>query len=285
MILMLALGLPLNALPAVVYMLTLAFADLLMLSMLTLKITYLFSGHNWVFGSIMCQLASSTLTCNMYCSILLMTGISIDRFLALVCPMKSLSWCTARWAFVVCFAIWMLVIVGTSPLLVIDLTLWIPQMNISTCFEVQNMSASVDFFSYYLFTLSTFFFFIPLLISTTCYICIIRRLFLSKFMVQPGRKRRDIFLSSVVLYTFFPCFGPANILLLMQLFFPYEHLQSIFFAHMLSLSLSALNCCLDPLIYYYASSECQRQVCSVLCQTVVKVVLSHFMTFLAIVAK
>ncbi|XP_026569712.1 proteinase-activated receptor 1-like [Pseudonaja textilis] len=276
--LMFALGLPLNALaihifvtktklwkPAMVYMLNLAFADLLMLTILPLKIIYLFSGHNWVFGSIMCQLACSILMCNMYCSILLMTGISIDRFLALVCPMKSLSWRTARRASVICFAIWLIAIVGTTPLLLIDLTLWIPQMNITTCFEAQDMSASVDFFSYYLFTLSTFFFFIPLLISTTCYICIIRRLFLSKFMVQPGRKRRAIFLSGVVLCTFFLCFGPANILLLMQLFFPHEHLRSIFFAHMFSLSLSTLNCCLDPLIYYYASSECQRQVWSVLC--------------------
>ncbi|XP_034296650.1 proteinase-activated receptor 1-like [Pantherophis guttatus] len=277
-ILVFVLGLPLNALaiyifvtktklwkPAAVYMLNLAFADLLMLSMLPFKISYFFSGHNWVFGPTMCQLASFTFTCNMYCSILLMTGISIDRFLALVCPIKSLSWRTARRASVICFAIWLLAIVGASPLLVFDLTLWIPQMNITTCFEVQNVSIFVEFFSYYFFTLSTFFFFSPLLISTACYICIIRRLFMSRFMVQPGRKRRAIFLSSIVLCTFFLCFGPANILLLMQLFFPPEELQNIFFAHMVSLSLSALNCCFDPLIYYYASSECQRQIWGVLC--------------------
>lgn len=269
------LGLPLNALaihifvmktklwkPAVVYMLNLAFADLLMLSMLPFKIAYLFNGHDWVFGPTMCQLVSSTSLCNMYGSVLLMTGISIDRFLALVCPMKSLSWRTARRASVVCFAIWLLAIVGASPLLVFDLTLWIPEMNITTCFEV---SPRAEFFSYYLFALAIFFFFIPLLISTACYICIIRRLFMARFMMQPGRKRRAIFLSGVVLCTFFLCFGPANILLLMQLFLPSEQLKSIAFAHILSLSLTALNCCLDPLIYYYASSECQRKIWSILC--------------------
>ncbi|XP_039219913.1 proteinase-activated receptor 1-like [Crotalus tigris] len=277
-ILVFVLGVPLNVLaihifvmktklwkPAVVYMINLAFADLIVLSILPLKIAYLFRGHNWVFGSTMCQLATSTFICNMYSSILLMTGISIDRFFALVCPMKSLSWRTARRASMVCFAIWLLAIVGASPLMVFDLTLWVPQMNITTCFEAQNISVSVEFFSYYLFALSTFFFFIPLLISTACYICIIRKLFLSNFIVQSGRKRRAIFLSSIVLCTFFLCFGPANILLLIQPFFPYEQLQSIFFAHMLSLFLSVLNCCLDPLIYYYASSECQRQVWNLLC--------------------
>ncbi|XP_013909127.1 PREDICTED: proteinase-activated receptor 1-like [Thamnophis sirtalis] len=274
-ILAFVLGLPLNALaihifvtktklwkPAVVYMLNLAFADLVVLSMLPFKIAYLINGHDWVFGPTMCRLVSSTFFCNMYSSVLLMTGISIDRFLALVCPMKSLPWRTARRASVTCFAIWLLAIMGASPLLAFDLILWIPQVNITTCFEV---SAPVESFNYYLFALSIFFFFIPLLISTTCYICIIRRLFMARFMVQPGRKRRAIFLSGVVLCTFFLCFGPANILLLMQIFFPPEQLQSITFAHMLSLSLTALNCCLDPLIYYYASSECQRQIWSALC--------------------
>ncbi|XP_070593004.1 proteinase-activated receptor 1-like [Erythrolamprus reginae] len=272
------LGFPLNSLaihifvtktkiwkPAMVYMLNLAFADLLMLSMLPLKITYLFSGHNWVFGTTMCQIVTSTLICNTYCSVLLMTGISVDRFLALVYPMKSLPWRTARRASVACFAIWLLAIVGASPVLAFDITLRIPQMNITTCFEAQTISASVEFINYYLFALSIFFFFIPLLISTACYICIIRQLLMSRFMVQQRRKRRAIFLSGIVLCTFFLCFGPANILLLMQLLFPYEQLQSIIFVYMLSLSLSAFNCCLDPLIYYYASSECQRQVWSVLC--------------------
>ncbi|XP_070593002.1 proteinase-activated receptor 1-like [Erythrolamprus reginae] len=268
------LGFPLNTLaihifvtktklwkPAMVYMLNLAFADLLMLSMLPLKITYLFSGHNWVFGTTMCQLASSAFVCNTNCSVLLMTGISVDRFLAFVCPMKSLSWRTARRASVVCIAIWLLCLMGASPLLAFDITQWVPQMNITTCFEVQNNLPSQEFINYYLLALSIFFFFIPLLISTACYICIIRQL----LMAQPTRKRRAIFLSGIVLCTFFLCFGPANILILVQLFFPSEHLQSIFFAHMLCLSLGFLNACLDPLIYYYASSECQRQIWRVLC--------------------
>ncbi|XP_070593005.1 proteinase-activated receptor 1-like [Erythrolamprus reginae] len=277
-VLVFVLGFPLNALaihifvtktkiwkPAMVYMLNLAFSDLLMLSVLPLKITYLFSGHNWVFGTTMCQLASSAFVCNMYCSVLLMTGISVDRFLALVCPMKSLPWRTAKRASVVCFAIWVLAIMGASPVLAFDITLRIPQMNITTCFEVLSHSKSTEFFSYYVFAFSIFFFFIPLLISTACYICIIRQLLISRFMVQQRRKRRAIFLSGVVLCTFLLCFGPANILLLMPLFFPSEELENIFFAHMLCLSLGFLNACLDPLIYYYASSECQRQIWRVLC--------------------
>ncbi|XP_070593003.1 proteinase-activated receptor 1-like [Erythrolamprus reginae] len=272
------LGLPLNGLaihifvtktklwkPAMVYMVNLAFSDLLMLSVLPLRIAYFFSGHNWVFGTMMCHLVAFIIFCNMYCSVLLMTGISVDRFLAFVCPMKSLPWRTVRRASVACFAIWLLAIVGASPLLVYDITLWIPQMNITSCFDAQTFSVSVEFYSYYLFALSIFFFFIPLLVTTACYICIIRQLLMSRFMVQPGRKRRAIFLTGVVLCTFFFCFGPANILLLMQLFFPSQQLQSIIFVYMLSLSLSAFNCCLDPLIYYYASSECQKQIWSVLC--------------------
>ncbi|XP_007436706.1 proteinase-activated receptor 1-like [Python bivittatus] len=272
------LGLPLNMLailifvmktkfrkPAVVYMFNLASADLLLLSVLPFKIAYLLRGHNWVFGPTMCQLATATFFCNMYCSILLMTAISIDRFLAVVYPMQSLSWRTVKCASVVCLTIWLLAIAGAIPLLVFDHTLWIPQLNITTCLNMLNISATVKFFSYYSFALSIFFFFIPLLISTTCYICIIRQLSLSRVMAKPGRKRRAILLSAAVMGTFLLFFGPPNILSLMQLFSPYHQLHSIFFAYMLSLCLSPFNCCFDPFIYYYASSECQRQVWRFLC--------------------
>ncbi|XP_063152809.1 proteinase-activated receptor 1-like [Candoia aspera] len=277
-ILAFVLGLPLNFLsvlifvmktklwkPAVVYMLNLASADLLLVSVLPFKISYLLRGHNWVFGPTMCRLLTSTFFCNMYCSILLMTGISMDRFLAVVCPMKSLSWRTVRCASVVCFTIWLLAIAGTIPFLVFDHTHWIPQLNTTTCLDIINISVTVKFFSHYSFAISVLFFLIPLLISTACYMCIIRQLSLSSVMVKPGRKRRAIFLSGAVLCTFFLCFGPANILLLMQLFFPHQQLRSIFFAYTLTLSLSTLNCCINPLIYYYASSKGQSQVWSLLC--------------------
>ncbi|XP_042309171.1 proteinase-activated receptor 1 isoform X2 [Sceloporus undulatus] len=122
--------------PAVVYMFNLAFADVLFASMLPFKIAYHFSGNNWVFGPEMCRFVTATFYCNMYCSILLVMVISIDRFLAVVYPMESLSWRTLNRASVVCIAIWLVAITGVIPLVITEQTQKIPDLSITTCYDV-----------------------------------------------------------------------------------------------------------------------------------------------------
>ncbi|CAH2297236.1 ase-activated receptor 1-like, partial [Pelobates cultripes] len=82
--------------PAIVYMLNLAVADVLFASALPFQIAYRFSGSNWIFGSGMCSFVTGAFYCNMYCSVLLMTSISVDRFLGVVFPIQSLSWRTVH---------------------------------------------------------------------------------------------------------------------------------------------------------------------------------------------
>ncbi|KAJ6669829.1 hypothetical protein lerEdw1_000378 [Lerista edwardsae] len=220
-------GLPLNILaiyifvvkmkpmkPATVYMLNLASTDVLFVSVLPFKISYHFSGNNWVLGSEMCRFITAAFYCNMYCSILLMTAISIDRFLALVYPMQSLSWRTLRRATALCCAIWTIALAATSPLLITEQTKAIPQLNITTCHDVLDVFVILETFRYYASALSVIFFFIPLIISTTCYVCIIRNLSSSNVAAKPKKRRRAILLSVAVLCAFVVSFGPTNVLLL-----------------------------------------------------------------------
>ncbi|KAF7250322.1 Proteinase-activated receptor 1 [Varanus komodoensis] len=278
-ILVFTLGLPLNIMailifvvktklnkPAVVYMFSLASADVLCVSVLPLKIIYHYSGNHWAFGREVCGCAVATFYCNMYCSILLMTVISIDRFLAVVYPMQSLSWRTVRRASVVSAAIWLVAIAGVIPLLINDLTQEVPQLNITTCYDALQFSLVKKTFHYYYTALSVMFFFIPLLISTTCYVCIIRKLAASNVAGNLGKKKHAILLTSAVLCSFIACFGPTHVMLLMQDFWPDEQLEHLYVAHLLCLCAGTLNCCIDPLIYYYASSEFQKQCWNLLCQ-------------------
>ncbi|XP_054843424.1 proteinase-activated receptor 1-like isoform X2 [Eublepharis macularius] len=147
--LVVALSLPLNIMaiimflikmkirkPAAMYMLNLASADVLFVSVLPFKISYHFSGNNWAFGPEMCRFVTAAFYCNMYCSILLMTVISIDRFLAVVYPMQALSWRTLGRASMVCFIIWLIAIAGVIPLLIMEQTKRIHHLNITTCHDV-----------------------------------------------------------------------------------------------------------------------------------------------------
>ncbi|XP_033020642.1 proteinase-activated receptor 1-like [Lacerta agilis] len=252
--------------PATVYMLNLAFADVLFVCVLPFKIIYHFSGNNWTFGPEMCRFATSAFHCNMYCSILLMVVISIDRFLAVVYPMQSLSWRTPRQATLTCFAIWIIAIAGVIPLLLKEQTERFPRLNITTCLDSLALSTMNTLYRYFS-VVSILFFYIPLLISGTCYVCIIKRLSSADVATKPGKKKRAIILSVAVLSSFIICFGPTNVVFMLQVFslLPEQQVANLLFACMLATCITTISCCIDPLIYYYASSECKRQVWRLLC--------------------
>ncbi|XP_010973320.1 proteinase-activated receptor 1 isoform X1 [Camelus dromedarius] len=252
--------------PAVVYMLHLATADVLFVSVLPFKISYYFSGSDWSFGSAMCRFVTAAFYCNMYASIMLMTVISIDRFLAVVYPIQSLSWRTLGRASFTCLAIWAMAIAGVVPLLLKEQTSQVPGLNITTCHDVLNETLLEGFYAYYFSAFSAVFFFVPLTISTVCYVSIIHCLS-SSTVANQTKKSRALFLSAAVFCIFIICFGPTNILLILHYAFLSRNsmTEAAYFAYLLCVCVSSISCCIDPLIYYYASSECQRYLYSILC--------------------
>ncbi|XP_054976640.1 proteinase-activated receptor 1 [Sorex araneus] len=252
--------------PAVVYMLHLATADVLFVCVLPFKISYYFSGSDWKFGSEMCRFVTAAFYCNMYASILLMTVISIDRFLAVVYPMQSLSWRTLGRASFTCVAIWAVAVAGVVPLLLKEQTLKVPGLNITTCHDVLSKSVLEGYYTYYFSAFSAIFFFVPLIISSICYVSIIRCLS-SSTVANRTKKSRALFLSAAVFCIFIVCFGPTNILLILHyaFFSPHATTETAYFAYLLCVCVSSISCCIDPLVYYYASSDCQRYLYSILC--------------------
>ncbi|XP_014685596.3 proteinase-activated receptor 1 isoform X2 [Equus asinus] len=252
--------------PAMVYMLHLAMADVFFVSVLPFKISYYFSGSDWKFGSEMCRFVTAAFYCNMYASIMLMTVISIDRFLAVVYPIRSLSWRTLGRASFTCLAIWALAIAGVVPLLLQEQTTRVPGLNITTCHDVLNKTLLEGYYAYYFSAFSAVFFFVPLIISTVCYVSIIRCLS-SSAVANQSKKSRALFLSAAVFCIFIVCFGPTNVLLILHysFLFPISTTEAAYFAYLLCVCVSSISCCIDPLIYYYASSECQRHLYSIFC--------------------
>ncbi|KAM6227236.1 proteinase-activated receptor 1 [Spheniscus humboldti] len=250
--------------PAVVYMLNLALADVLFVSVLPFKIAYHFSGNNWGFGPQMCRFITAAFYCNMYCSIMLMTSISFDRFLAVVYPMQSLGWRTLTRASLICFIIWLVAISGVIPFLIREQTMEIPKLNITTCHDVLRESELHGYYLHFFSIFSSVFFVVPFIISTVCYVCIIRCLSSSTVVAKQNKKTRALFLCVAVFSVFVTCFGPTNVLLLIHyIHFSYDNsLEYLYFAYLLSVCISSVSCCIDPFIYYYASSQYQRQLFS-----------------------
>lgn len=251
--------------PAVVYMLNLATADVLFVSVLPFNVIYRFSGNDWFFGPGMCRFVTAAFYCNMYCSILLMTSISVDRFLAVVYPMHSLSWRTTTRAWLVCSFIWIISIASVVPLFLSEQTKHITSLDITTCHDVLDLKDLKSFYLYYFSTFILVFFFFPLIITTISYVIIIRSLS-SSGLENSCKKTRALVLAIIVLCVFIVCFGPTNcIFLIHYLYFHHGANESLYFAYILCACISSISCCLDPLIYYYASTQCQRYLCSLVC--------------------
>ncbi|XP_026199837.1 proteinase-activated receptor 1 [Anabas testudineus] len=246
--------------PAVIYMLNLACADLLFGLLLPFKITYHYHGNNWIYGSFMCRVVTAAFYCNMYCSVLLMMCISIDRFLAVVYPMNSLTWRSPQTASAVCAAMWLLALGGVSPLLISGQTMYLSDLDITTCHDVQDVEKLQAYYLYFFPIYSSVFFFVPLVFTVVCYVRIIQALAAAN-VENRFRKTRAIVMAVIVLVMFVVCFTPTNIILMVHYVqLSHKSSDSSYQVYLLSMCVGSLSCCLDPVLYYFGSSQCQKQV-------------------------
>jgi len=98
------------------FILNLAIADDLFLVSLPFMAYSTYAGQ-WIFGDVACRLMNAFWGVNLYASVFTMTLMSVDRYLAIVQPLRSLRYRTCRKAFVVCAVIWAFGFLFVLPLL------------------------------------------------------------------------------------------------------------------------------------------------------------------------
>ncbi|KAF6124189.1 F2R like trypsin receptor 1 [Phyllostomus discolor] len=242
--------------PAVVYMACLALADLLSIIWLPLKIAYHIHGNNWIYGESLCKVLIGFFYGNMYCSILFMTCLSVQRYWVIVNPMVHTKK-NANIAIGISLGIWLLILLATIPLYVVKQTTYIPALNITTCHDVLPKEVLVgDMFNYFL-SLAIGVFLFPAILMASAYVLMIRTLQSSAIDENSGKKRkRAIKLIVTVLVMYLVCFTPSNLLLVVHYFMIKHWGQSHVYAlYLVALCLSTLNSCIDPFVYYFVSED------------------------------
>lgn len=197
---------------------------------------------------------------NMYCSILTMMAIGIDRYFGIVWPLEFKGIRKRKsTAIFSCFIMWGLVLTILHPLMTTDLTFDIPKLGITTCFDVlkKNMLPGELAWFFFIFGMVFLLFLFPFCITTFCYVNVICKLASD---TESEKKRKAIRLAIAVLFVFTLCFAPNNILLLYHCVLRVFYKQSIYTAYKLSLCFSCLNSCIDPFIYYFASDDFRRKL-------------------------
>ncbi|XP_069819632.1 proteinase-activated receptor 1-like [Dendropsophus ebraccatus] len=251
--------------PAVVYMLNLALADVLFVCTLPFNIVYRFFENNWLMGEGMCRFTIAAFYCNMYCSILIMTTMSVDKFLALVYPIQSLYWRKVSRSWFICCIIWLISICSTIPLLIYQQTQYFIVIERTTCHDVQNKVDANYLYRYYFGTFCILFFFLPFIVTSYCYFVIIKSLSSSQ-MGDIESKRQAVILVIIVLCSFVLCFGPTNVIFFIQsLRIGSKSANDLYFVYLICISVCSISCCLDPLLYYFTSTQNYSFLSRLLC--------------------
>nr|XP_040037213.1 lysophosphatidic acid receptor 6-like [Gasterosteus aculeatus aculeatus] len=248
------------------YMINLVVSDCLFVLSLPFRIVY-FIKRDWVFGSVLCKVSVALFYTNMYGSILFLTCISVDRFLAIVHPFRSQAIRTKRNAKLACCTVWVMVLSGSIPTgFLLDTTS--PNSSSNFCFENYSKKQWRAELSKVVIFIETVGFIIPLLVNVFCSIMVVWTLSKPHAISRGGNlnKRKILRMIIVHLLIFCFCFIPYNLNLIFYALVRTNVLQGcnaenvVRTIYPIALCLAVTNCCFDPVIYYFTSETIQSSI-------------------------
>uniref|UniRef100_G3PT57 Coagulation factor II (thrombin) receptor-like 1, tandem duplicate 2 n=1 Tax=Gasterosteus aculeatus TaxID=69293 RepID=G3PT57_GASAC len=121
--------------PSSIYMANLALADLLFVIWTPLKVSYHLNGNDWIYGEPMCKVLVSFFYGNMYCSVLFIACLSVQRYWVVAHPLSQQKR-NNKVAVGVSVAIWAFVWLTSTPLYLYDHTARLKDPNVTTCHDV-----------------------------------------------------------------------------------------------------------------------------------------------------
>ncbi|KAJ8392591.1 hypothetical protein AAFF_G00074690 [Aldrovandia affinis] len=247
-----------------IYILNLAIADelfMLGLPFLAMQNALLY----WPFGSFMCRLVMTVDGINQFTSIFCLTVMSIDRYLAVVHPIRSSTWRKPRVAKVVNVTVWVVSFIVVLPVVVFADVL----KDEGNCNIIWPEPAYIWKASFIIYT-STVGFFGPLLVICLCYLLIVIKVRSSGKKVgatstkRRKSERRVTLMVVIVVAVFVFCWLPfyaLNIINLVVLL-PAEFRGLYYFVVVLSYA----NSCANPIVYGFLSDNFKRGFRKALCR-------------------
>lgn len=249
------------------YMVNLAFADVLLVCTLPVRIYY-HAGLGCLHQRV-CDFAGVILLSNMYGSIFLLTCISFDRCVAVCFPLSSLVREGRKKAWCVCLGIWILTLGASLPIYLKP-----SNHNNSSIVHTMNMTMNTTrqcfgaFPTYatqagVLASTIVFGFGIPLTVMIISSWGLIQALNKSTAaqtseLVDSGRIKRMIITNLAI---FLLCFLPYHVILvLLHMFNNSSMSDSMLTVYRYSLMVACLNAMLDPLAYYFATETFRKKM-------------------------
>nr|XP_056722275.1 somatostatin receptor type 5 [Euleptes europaea] len=246
-----------------IYILNLAIADVLFMLGLPFLATHNAISY-WPFGSFLCRLVTAFDGINQFTSIFCLTVMSLDRYVAIVHPIKSTKWRRPRVAKLISVAVWTLSFLVVLPIIIFTDV----QEDLHTC----NMSwpEPINIWSaVFIIYTSVLGFFGPLLVICLCYLLIVIKVKSSGIRVGSTRRRRSekkvtrMVVIIVVVFVF--CWLPFYIVNIVNLIFILPEEPALVGVFCFVVILSYANSCANPILYGFLSDNFKQSFQKVLC--------------------
>ncbi|XP_008579434.1 PREDICTED: psychosine receptor [Galeopterus variegatus] len=254
-----------------IYLFSLSLSDLLYALTLPLWIDYTWNKDNWTFSPALCKWSAFFMYVNFYSSTAFLTCIAVDRYLAVVYPLKFPFLRTRRFAFMVSLFIWVLEIIFNAVIL------WKDETTVEYC-DAKKSNFTLCYDRYPLekwqIILNVFRtctgYAIPLVIILICNQKVYQAVWHNQ-ATENSEKRRIMKLLASITLTFVLCFTPFHVTLLIRCilehdvnFDNHKSGKQTYTIYRITVALTSLNCVADPILYCFVTETGRSDMWNIL---------------------
>ncbi|XP_054861710.1 B2 bradykinin receptor-like [Amphiprion ocellaris] len=249
---------------AEIYLSNLAAADLFLMSPFPVLAVIAGTKYDLHLSETVCKLLPFAISMNVYCSIIILALVSIDRYLALVHPLTSGRMRRPFYAKVACVLVWGVCFLLNVPSLIYREVVHDSERNFTTC-DLNFPSPS----TFLVFEgISLFIFIIPTFLISFCTLKITNTLSgtLKKELNAQKKEQKATTLVLVVLLAFLICWVPMHVVSILYLLSRVNILNGCRFFNNLYIcqhiftSLALSNSVLNPILYVIVGKTFQTKV-------------------------
>ncbi|XP_073705919.1 chemokine XC receptor 1 [Garra rufa] len=197
---------------------------------------------HWIFGDVVCKIATAAYFVGIYGSLILLTAMTLDRFVVVV--IRS-YWLTRsrrlKCSKAACVAAWIISLIAC---LRDSIAAKAEERHIKT-YDCKSSSEYDDNVGYYAQTILLFL--VPFAIIVFCYTKII----LTLMTTSARQKYRTVIMVLCIIIAFFICWGPYHIIMVLMSIYGFdecEHKQ-LHVAFIVCRILAFSHCCMNPVLY------------------------------------
>lgn len=245
-----------RAMPLDVLLFSLTISDLLILIFLPIRMKEA-ADMKWTLSYFLCPLLEYVIYTSIYNSTLLLTAVSVERYLGVAFPIKYKQKRNSRNAVIAAVLFWVLTMAHCSFIYIVKKfetnynDTQIEPLSRDSCYTMFN-DKQLKIMLPFRLELFIVLFCIPFIICSFCYIRLI--VILSRLPnFNPKKHCRATGLAIVTFLAFIICFMPFNMSHLVGFIGQYVPSWSVY-----TLLPSTFNACLDPFIFYFSSSALRQ---------------------------